>query len=104
MVRFCAHCAHPLPSTARSHAKYCDGTCRVAALRERRRIARLAPVEPAPVDVPLTPSQGAPLTLPSALTSRPRWVRYSDAKVPLTTTGAPARSNDASTWCSRCCR
>lgn len=89
-ARLCVHCAGPMPATARSHAKYCDGTCRVAALRERRRVAKLEPVA--------TPPEPASPALPSALTRQARWVRRSATKRPLTASGTPARSNDPSTW------
>jgi len=37
-------------------------------------------------------------TLPTELTSRPRWVRHSRSKAPLTVAGAPASSTDPKTW------
>ena len=36
--------------------------------------------------------------LPGELTRRPRWVRYSDAKVPLTVRGRAASSTNPATW------
>lgn len=70
----CEHCAGPMPLVHRADAKFCKGSCRVAALRIRQ-------------------------ALPAELTSRPRWVRYSPSKVPLQT-GArrAASSTDPRTW------
>lgn len=62
-----------MPLTARADARYCSGRCRVAAHRARRAV----PVE---------------------LTSRPRWIRHSARKVPLTVGGSVASSTDPSTW------
>ncbi len=62
-----------MPLTARADARYCSTRCRVAAHRARR-------------------------TVPAELTSRPRWVRHTARKVPLTSTGDIASSTDASTW------
>jgi primase-polymerase (primpol)-like protein len=70
----CEHCPAPLPITARRHARYCSTRCRVAAHRVRRR------------------------TLPDELTSRPRWVRRTAAKVPVAVDGAAASSTDPETW------
>lgn len=69
----CEHCDEPLRITARRHARYCGGTCRVAAHRARR-------------------------TLPDELTSRPRWVRRTSRKVPITVGGDTASSTDPETW------
>ncbi|MFI8853672.1 DNA primase [Streptomyces sp. NPDC053499] len=71
----CQHepCRGPLPITARTDARYCSGRCRTAACRARR-------------------------SIPRELTSRPRWVRRSARKVPLTTGGATASSTDPGTW------
>ncbi|MYT23493.1 DNA primase [Streptomyces sp. SID7760] len=71
--RPCAHCRGQLPLTARTHARYCSSRCRVAAHRARR-------------------------TVPAELTGRPRWVRHSARKVPLTVGGAVASSTDPATW------
>lgn len=62
-----------MPIIARRHARYCSGACRAAASRERQK-------------------------LPNELRSRPRWVRYSKTKVPLTIDGRPASSIDPETW------
>jgi primase-polymerase (primpol)-like protein len=69
----CQHCAGPMPITARSDARYCSGRCRVAAHRARRAV-------------------------PAELTSRPRWIRHTGRKVPLTVGGSVASSTDSSTW------
>ncbi|AAR29720.1 DNA polymerase/primase [Streptomyces phage VWB] len=69
----CERCADPLPITARADARYCSGRCRTAACRARR-------------------------TVPAELTSRPRWVRHTARKVPLTVGGSVASSTDSSTW------
>ncbi|MGC4946185.1 bifunctional DNA primase/polymerase [Streptomyces sp. DT224] len=71
--RDCEHCRGPMPLTARSHARYCAPRCRAAAARRRQ-------------------------TVPAELTRRPRWVRHSDRKVPLTVGGSVASSTDPSTW------
>lgn len=63
-----------MPVMARRHARFCSTRCRVAAHRARQ--------------------------IPSELRSRSRWVRYSRAKVPLTTDGRVASSTDARTWSS----
>ncbi|MFI6465680.1 DNA primase [Streptomyces sp. NPDC050538] len=70
----CEHCLEPLPITARRHARYCSTRCRVAAHRVRRR------------------------TLPDELTSRPRWVRRTAAKVPVAVDGGTASSTAPETW------
>lgn len=62
-----------MPLTARSHARYCRPACRAAAHRAAR-------------------------TVPAELTSRPRWIRRTSRKVPLTVDGAAASSTDPSTW------
>lgn len=72
-TRTCERCAEQLPTLARRHARYCSTRCRVAAHRARSRV-------------------------PAELTDRPRWVRHSAAKVPLTVRGQPASSTDPSTW------
>ncbi|MFD3517720.1 bifunctional DNA primase/polymerase [Streptomyces sp. NPDC058657] len=69
----CAHCEQPLRITARRHAIYCTPRCRAAAHRARR-------------------------TVPAELTRRPRWIRHSARKVPLTVGGSVASSTDPSTW------
>ncbi|MFI9600340.1 bifunctional DNA primase/polymerase [Streptomyces sp. NPDC052043] len=71
----CQHepCREPLPITARRDARYCSGRCRTAACRARK-------------------------TIPAELTSRPRWVRRTSRKVPLTVHGDVASSTDPSTW------
>lgn len=71
----CQHepCREPLPITARRDARYCSGRCRTAACRARK-------------------------TIPVELTSRPRWVRRTGRKVPLTVHGDVASSTDPSTW------
>lgn len=71
----CQHtpCRNLLPAKARSVARYCSGRCRTAACRARK-------------------------TIPDELTRRPRWVRHSERKVPLTAGGSVASSTDPSTW------
>ncbi|MFD0276163.1 hypothetical protein ACFVHB_19980 [Kitasatospora sp. NPDC127111] len=76
----CEHCEQPLPVMARRHARFCSVACKQAAYRARK--ARAAEVAP----------------LPDELTTRARWVRYSSAKVPLTTAGRAASSIDLRTW------
>lgn len=62
-----------MPLTARRHARFCEPRCRAAAARRRR-------------------------TVPAELTRRPRWIRHTARKVPLTIGGATASSTDPSTW------
>lgn len=62
-----------MPVLAKSTARYCSGRCRTAACRARR-------------------------TIPAELTARPRWVRHTARKVPLTAHGAVASSTDPATW------
>ncbi|MFI2227086.1 bifunctional DNA primase/polymerase [Streptomyces fradiae] len=69
----CEQCKGPMPVLARSHAKTCSPRCRKARSRARR-------------------------TVPAELTSRPRWVRHSARKVPLTVGGSVASSTDPATW------
>ncbi|MGW6531463.1 DNA primase [Streptomyces venezuelae] len=71
----CEHsrCRQHLGARHAHNARFCSTRCRVAAHRARR-------------------------TLPAELTSRPRWIRRTATKVPLTTTGKAASSTDAETW------
>lgn len=72
--RPCERCSGELPLRARRDARFCSTRCRVAAHRARPRV-------------------------PSELAERPRWVRYSARKVPLTVAGEAASSMDVRTWC-----
>lgn len=72
--RTCEHCGGPLPVMARRHAVTCSARCRQARSRARRAI-------------------------PGELTARPRWVRRTTGKVPITADGATASSTDPATWC-----
>lgn len=72
VVRRCEQCREPMPITARSHAATCSPRCRQARSRATR--------------------------LPRELTSRERWVRHTDRKVPLTVKGRPASSTDPECW------
>ncbi|WP_405911353.1 bifunctional DNA primase/polymerase [Streptomyces longwoodensis] len=71
--RDCEHCKGPMPLTARRHARFCRPACRAAAHRAAR-------------------------SIPDELTRRPRWVRRTARKVPLTVHGDVASSTDPSTW------
>ncbi|CAL9592951.1 hypothetical protein SUDANB1_05262 [Streptomyces sp. enrichment culture] len=62
-----------MPITARAHAKSCSPRCRQRRSRARR-------------------------SIPSELTRRPRWIRRTARKVPLTVHGEAASSTDPSTW------
>lgn len=63
-----------MPVMARSHARTCSPRCRQRASRSRR-------------------------ALSAEMTSRRRWVRRDERKVPLTAdTGRPASSTDPATW------
>lgn len=74
----CERCPAPLPVRARADARYCSAACKQAAYRERR----------------ATETGG----LPREMTAKPRWVRHSARKVPLTTHGRPASSTNPATW------
>jgi primase-polymerase (primpol)-like protein len=73
MAEKCEKCSERMPILSRADARYCSTKCRVAAHRERQK-------------------------LPKELRNRPRWVRYSSKKVPLTTAGKAASSIDPETW------
>lgn len=62
-----------MPITARSHARFCRPACRAAAHRAAR-------------------------TIPAELTARPRWIRRTARKVPITVDGAAASSTDPASW------
>jgi primase-polymerase (primpol)-like protein len=92
-----------MPAASRSDAKYCDGACRVAALRDRRKNKTKAPAEKpvlAARDIPdaLPELRDVTAEYPVRLQRLARWVRRSAKKVPLTVAGAPASSTDPSTW------
>jgi primase-polymerase (primpol)-like protein len=72
-TRRCEHCRTRLGARHAHNARYCSGRCRTAACRARR-------------------------TVPAELTARPRWVRRTAAKVPLTVGGSVASSTDPATW------
>ncbi|MFJ9468340.1 bifunctional DNA primase/polymerase [Streptomyces caniferus] len=72
-TRRCEHCDEQLGARHAHNARYCSGRCRVAAHRARR-------------------------IIPTELTSRPRWVRRTAAKVPITVEGESASSTDPETW------
>jgi primase-polymerase (primpol)-like protein len=72
-TRRCEHCDEHLGARHAHNARYCSGRCRTAACRKRR-------------------------TIPAELTSRPRWIRRTPRKVPITVGGETASSTDPSTW------
>ena len=72
-MRTCAECGTELATIARPHAITCSPACR------KRRSRR---------------------PLPAELTSRPRWVRHTTDKRPITPSGRPASSTDSRTWSS----
>lgn len=72
LLKTCAQCGSEF--AGRADARFCSGACRVAAHRATR------------VEV-----------IPHELRSRSRWVRHV-AKRPVTVSGSPASSTDASTW------
>ncbi|WP_329151239.1 bifunctional DNA primase/polymerase [Streptomyces sp. NBC_01456] len=72
-TRRCERCDEQLGARHAHNARYCSGRCRVAAHRARR-------------------------TLPDELTSRPRWVRRTSRKLPITVDGDTASSTDPETW------
>ncbi|MEV3855067.1 bifunctional DNA primase/polymerase [Streptomyces sp. NPDC050095] len=71
--RDCEHCNRPMPVTARRHARFCKPACRAAAHRASR-------------------------SVPADLTRRPRWVRRTARKVPITVDGSTGSSTDPATW------
>ena len=74
MRKRCEQCGEQLPTLARRHTKTCSDRCRKRASRARH-------------------------TLPAEMTSRRRWVRRAENKVPLRVdNGHPASSTDPSTW------
>lgn len=75
----CRRCGDTLTVSGRGRTPtYCSTRCRVAAHRAER----------------------APKSLPRELTARTRWVRRSEDKVPLQTSGRAASSTDRDTWVS----
>lgn len=74
-MRTCEYCGKSIVAK-NAHARYCSGKCRVYAHRAAKRI-------------------------PTELTSRDRWVRYSPSKTPLDAiTGKNASSTNPETWAS----
>lgn len=82
----CVRCAGPMPLRARADARFCSSACKQAAYRERCRVERER----------VAGEQAA--RVPSELTARPRWVRYSSRKVPLRVDGRFASVDDPSSW------
>lgn len=82
----CERCAGPMPILARADARFCGGTCRKAASRARIAVEQRRVVG----------EQAA--RVPTELSTRPRWVRYSSRKVPLRTDGRFASVTDPSSW------
>lgn len=82
----CDRCAGPLPLLSRAGARFCSSPCRQASYRARRAAEqqRVASEQAARV--------------PTELTGRARWVRYSSRKVPLRVDGRFASVNDPSSW------
>ncbi|MGW2708061.1 bifunctional DNA primase/polymerase [Streptomyces sp. NPDC001356] len=72
-TRRCEHCGERLGARHAHNARYCSGRCRTAACRARR-------------------------SIPAELTSRPRWFRRTERKVPVTVDGSTASSTDPATW------
>lgn len=42
----CIWCGAPLPTPSRKSRRYCSGACRVAAMRHRRMVEALVPLQP----------------------------------------------------------
>lgn len=82
----CEYCAGQLPLMARSHARYCSAACKQAAYRSRRKAT----------DLRLADERAS--RIPSELTSRARWVRYSSKKIPLRTDGRFAAVDNPASW------
>jgi primase-polymerase (primpol)-like protein len=72
-TRRCEHCREHLGARHAHNARFCSGRCRTAAHRAAR-------------------------TVPRELTEKPRWVRHTARKVPLTVEGSAASSTDPGTW------
>ncbi|MEV1054638.1 DNA primase [Streptomyces sp. NPDC049887] len=72
-TRRCEQCGEHLPARHAHNARFCSGRCRTAAHRASRAV-------------------------PKELLERPRWVRRTARKVPLTAGGRPASSTDRGTW------
>lgn len=66
-------CGQRLGARHAHNARFCSGRCRVAAHRARK-------------------------SIPTELTSRPRWVRRTASKVPVTVDGEAASSTAPETW------
>lgn len=75
-MRSCSWCAGELPRRARADARFCSGRCRVASHR------------------------AGDTAIPAELVTKPRWVRRSPTKVPLTVAGGAASSTNSATWSS----
>lgn len=75
-MRRCFHCSSRLSPRLRADARYCSSRCRVAAHRAQHELP----------------------TLPTALTDRPRWIRHTRAKIPLTAWDSIASSTNPATW------
>lgn len=75
-MRTCHHCSSQLSVRVRADARYCSTRCRVAAHRQAHTIP----------------------ALPTELTSRDRWLRYTPNKVPITAWGTTASSANSLTW------
>jgi predicted nucleic acid-binding Zn ribbon protein len=66
-TRTCERCGGPIPASARSHAMFCSGRCKVAAYRARqtvtpevakpRTVTEQTVTEPAPANKTVTPDQ-----------------------------------------------
>jgi len=74
-MRACEWCGGALSPLRNAHVRWCSGRCAVAAHR-------------------------AGPAIPAALLKRDRWIRYTEAKVPLQVDGRPASSTDPGTWAS----
>lgn len=75
MNRSCDSCSARIPLTASHRARFCSGACRQKAYRRRSKRG-----------------------LPAEMTSRHRWVRHDENKVPMTLFGGPASVVDPRTW------
>ncbi|MCX5176723.1 bifunctional DNA primase/polymerase [Streptomyces virginiae] len=82
----CGQCAGPLPVLARADARYCSSACRQSSYRARQAATQARVQAERAAHVPVE------------LTSRPRWVRYNDRKVPLRVDGRYASVTDPSSW------
>lgn len=75
MARRCEVCGSGIHGASPAHTRFCSGACRQKSYRRRNGFG-----------------------VPAELRERPRWVRASRSKVPLTPSGRAASSTNPATW------